>query len=514
MRKRSIQVICAALIMLIIATTSAIAITAWGPKDIIIPNNLKPVTITVGGTFPDLNKDAAGQYIQKLFNCKFVSIPYDSEKLRVMAVSGTLPDVFGTALGNPIFNQLKNTQAIKKIPDNVLANYPNLKHYVQTSDVAQAYHKMTRSYFSLPQLSNPDIINKAAPYVMYYRADWAKRLNIKAPTTTTELYAMMDAFTNKDPDGNGIPDTYGTSGNIWQIHYIPWEDEYNWVKNNGKWTPGYISSRMLPALQFWNKCYKNGILDPEFSTADPKPLFYKGKIGVLYWVGQEYWQQVVTQGVKANNPGMTDTTVMDAVKILAPLKVDASSPARSVANIQNNVICINAKISDDKFKRLLMFYEWTLSPKGKDFTVYGFKKIDYSVVKGKAVSKLPAGTQLFNKYSTLNLFSLVSWNFEPYTPPAVSVWPLAIHNWRIATDKIYDSKVYSINLMLQNIVTLDKSSLNYSEDLIDNETQFNAAIASSDPVKAFNNFKAKLMAKGLQKLIYAVNKDAKAQNIK
>ena len=53
-------------------------------------------------------------------------------------------------------------------------------------------------------------INETIPLRgMFVRKDWMDRLNLSIPTTTDELYEMAKAFTEQDPDGNGIDDTYG-----------------------------------------------------------------------------------------------------------------------------------------------------------------------------------------------------------------------------------------------------------------------------------------------------------------
>ena len=77
-------------------------------------------------------------------------------------------------------------------------------------------------------------------------------------------------------------DTFGYTGWIWAIDFCPWVNFYNWVKEGDKWIPGYISDRMKPALAFFNKLYKEKILDPEFAAqTDLKPKFFNGQVGAM-----------------------------------------------------------------------------------------------------------------------------------------------------------------------------------------------------------------------------------------
>src|SRR6185436_7991830 len=41
------------------------------------------------------------------------------------------------------------------------------------------------------------------------RQDWLDKLGLKAPTTLDEFFEVAEAFTEKDPDGNGQNDTFG-----------------------------------------------------------------------------------------------------------------------------------------------------------------------------------------------------------------------------------------------------------------------------------------------------------------
>lgn len=45
--------------------------------------------------------------------------------------------------------------------------------------------------------------------VMVIRQDWLDNLGLKAPATLDEFEAVIRAFTEDDPDGNGKKDTYG-----------------------------------------------------------------------------------------------------------------------------------------------------------------------------------------------------------------------------------------------------------------------------------------------------------------
>ena len=45
--------------------------------------------------------------------------------------------------------------------------------------------------------------------VLWLRQDWMDKLGLQAPKTLADFENIMDAFVNKDPDGNCKKDTLG-----------------------------------------------------------------------------------------------------------------------------------------------------------------------------------------------------------------------------------------------------------------------------------------------------------------
>lgn len=84
----------------------------------------------------------------------------------------------------------------------------------------------------------------------YIKKAWLDRVGMEPPTTYDEYLAMLQAFTEGDPDGNGINgDTYGVSasgiinGEAPYINYLPefYQDAYPtfYQKEDGTWADGF-----------------------------------------------------------------------------------------------------------------------------------------------------------------------------------------------------------------------------------------------------------------------------------
>ncbi len=114
---------------------------------------------------------------------------------------------------------------------------------------------------------------------------WLEKLGLAVPTTVDELYDVLVAFRDQDPNGNGIADeipmTGGTQGwaDIAEFvinAFVYTNDKYRWNVTNGQiWSP-YTTDEYRQAMIYLNKLYKEGLLSPLFfstsKTAELKAL--------------------------------------------------------------------------------------------------------------------------------------------------------------------------------------------------------------------------------------------------
>lgn len=431
------------------------------------PAEKKELTITWGVNFSgDPNDDDFGRWMQSNFKIKIVQVAIDNaDKLKMLAASDTLPDLIGgMGLGDATFNQLKNDGMIRDFSDEMLSKYPLLKTSIDTHPLMPSFKQSTGKNYWLPVYGNADKPLTASLMPSYYRADWAEKLGIAPPTTVDELYLMLKAFKEKDPDGNGKDDTYGMTGWMWQVHFITWVDMYAWVKgDDGKWIPGFISPKMLEGLKFYNKLYQEKILDPEFANANGKDMFFQDKVGVLtanssaYWI----WRNIYADftGVKHGDKSYSVEEAMKAIAFIPPLKADSSSAPQWAQQMDVWGFAFGAKASDDVVDRLLEIANWNLSPDGRDFSTYGFKDKDWVVKDGKAVSILPnnpsSGTQkkLWDVYPSLGGFTINQGYDVAGTPWLNPALPQECYDRQNQWEAMAAPYVVKSNLLIDNLST-------------------------------------------------------------
>jgi len=141
------------------------------------------------------------------------------------------------------------------------------------------------------------------------RKDWLDKLHLQEPKTLDELYKVLKAFKEDDPDGNGKADTYGlsTSG-LYDIQGIMSAAglKYRYVMKDGKRTIPYASDAAIPMYEWFAKLVKEGIMDPNFVTNDTakmRNLFLSDRVGMItYW---DAWVGMFNSLKQQENPNTT-----------------------------------------------------------------------------------------------------------------------------------------------------------------------------------------------------------------
>lgn len=114
---------------------------------------------------------------------------------------------------------------------------------------------------------------------LWLRKDWLDNLGLEVPTTMDELFDVMTAFKEDDPDGNGADDTIGiimnntfldnASGDMVGLFNGFGAYPKAWVKDgSGNLAYGSIQPEMKDALAFLSKMYDAGLIEEDFAVKD------------------------------------------------------------------------------------------------------------------------------------------------------------------------------------------------------------------------------------------------------
>ncbi|MDR0723456.1 MAG: extracellular solute-binding protein [Treponema sp.] len=121
-------------------------------------------------------------------------------KINAAAAANSLPDLF--MVRRPVWQNIVKLGLIAPV-DDLYPLMPNRTKIHYDADSRGFTTINGKSY----GLASPGTIAKNEGLLI--RKDWLDKLGLPVPTTTEELFTVMQAFTFNDPDGNGRADTYG-----------------------------------------------------------------------------------------------------------------------------------------------------------------------------------------------------------------------------------------------------------------------------------------------------------------
>jgi ABC-type glycerol-3-phosphate transport system substrate-binding protein len=338
-----------------------------------------------GGGWPDHHPII--DYLDKKFNVdlKIQWVPSDtySEKLNVLAASGSFPDAF--MLGRPEFLKWRDKGLFLDVKP-LLANYPNLLKNLGGDEALQFMNPKGKYYgFPYYTIENRDSFG--------IRKDWLDKLGLPMPKTTDDFLKTMTAFATQDPDGDGKSDTVGFSASIDAANtdfqgIDPIKMAFGlvngWGLKDGKLISWLSQTQELKEFaSFMHEAYASGALDKDFAvnkSKDPQDKFIAGKLGVITVVPTSAYEQVVPPMQKVDPKA-------EMVQLLPPKGPHGDQGTKTTATTQK--IVINAKIDPKKQARILKMFDYFVSDEGTKLTRNGIEGVHYKKEGDKYV-KLPA----------------------------------------------------------------------------------------------------------------------------
>ena len=234
---------------------------------------------------------------------QFVPVPRWStySNYNLWLAGGTCPDIIMEF--QPEYVQEWSSKGLIMELSDLIDDYaPNYR--AQTKESVQAWGIYNGGEYAVVD-ARPDttVVN----HMLYVRTDWLENLGLDMPTNYDELLECIRAFTEDDPDGNGINDTYGWSFGILGGGIL---EQMNgcyqgaWIVENGELVSSYVSEADLEIQKFSEEIFNNGWCDKEFASKDESDVyssFATGKLGFLA-CGITYLTSNVWPTLMANEP--------------------------------------------------------------------------------------------------------------------------------------------------------------------------------------------------------------------
>ncbi|SDD38352.1 carbohydrate ABC transporter substrate-binding protein, CUT1 family [Paenibacillus sp. UNCCL117] len=326
--------------------------------------------------------DTVKNELERLTNTKlkYQFFPADTyeEKLNATLATGALPEVVylkNQATFITMKSAIRDGQFWEIGP--YLKDYPNLsKLKPEVLNNTKVDGKLYSLYRGV-DLTRQGII---------YRKDWADKLGLKAPETTEDLYAMMKAFTEQDPDGNGKKDTIGVADRNDLVYgafktVAAWLGvPNNWGEKDGKLQPEFAFPEYIGAMDYFKKLRDEGLINKDFaatSKTDQTKLFTNGTAGM--YIGAMTDVETLHKDLVKNVP----TAVVDVHSMVKG--PSGKYAAWSLPGYANVLLFSKSAIKDEKkLKAILAFYDKMMTPEVANVAFWGLKDVHYTLENGKA----------------------------------------------------------------------------------------------------------------------------------
>ena len=310
----------------------------------------------------------------------------DNNAFLVYLAGGNLPDViYGTKAFYPGGEVKMHTDGLAQNLTALLPQYaPDYWKFINSDDV---YYKDIREpdgqyyyfagYFRVPESLNASWIG------LITRQEFLDKLKMAPPETADELYQYLLRCKNelgiKTPfmSNKGRFDTIFTGGSLTSPFGLPKTDTY---QINGKVHFGAYEPQYKDVLAYFNKLYREGLLDNNFAVTD-EPTTFASVLGgntALLFDAVSRIQVLVASANSAPDFNLTALPSMSRVKGERPMYSYADDPFT-----QGQCAFLPETCRDPV--NVLKFFNYAFTEKGNTLVNFGIEGTTYNNINGRPV---------------------------------------------------------------------------------------------------------------------------------
>lgn len=238
--------------------------------------------------------------------------------------------------------------------------------------------------------------NNNNDYTYWVRKDWLDAVGMDVPTNAKEFRAVLKAFTEDDPDGNGRKDTFGLTGAspdntfkpLWGAFGTPGPGKI-YVDDSGRIRNSYQDEGMAKAIAYIADLQKSGYVDPDsynLQPSDARDHGFQGTAGVMYMP----WTSVVKE--PAASVGKKADPKAKWVQINQLEQADGSPGMLPVSTNASTMYALPASLEgdDEKIQKIIDLINYVATPDGLRFAMWGQEGKHYKLDSKGKIKPLPA----------------------------------------------------------------------------------------------------------------------------
>lgn len=198
------------------------------------------------------------------------------ELFNLMIASGDIPDIVGGEFRGAgikeAFNQYGMEGAFLPLNDLIAKYAPDIQNILDEQPmIRSAITAPDGNIYYIPYLPDGDVGR-----VWFVRQDWLDRLGLEPPGTVDDLYEVLVAFRDRDPNGNGKADEIPYFNrhaeeairlvNLWGARSTGSDSYHQFYIEDGKVVHPYAHENFRTGIANVARWYREGLIDREIFT--------------------------------------------------------------------------------------------------------------------------------------------------------------------------------------------------------------------------------------------------------
>lgn len=407
-----------------------------------------------------------------------IAIPWASlaETNSIMVMAGTMYDVMIIPSKYGVIRSYAEQDLVKPLPEGWEEKYPNLKAAFNATGI-QDYFSVDGKTYGIPGVNAMyygsldfclDVLGT------YYRADWAKQLGFDFGdvVTISEFNAYLKACVDNDMAGNGmtrgLSSPYAASFYVMKYKNVHSMREFNLVDGQYIWGP--CTEGTVDGIKAAKQAYQDGMIDPDYFSVDA----FTGENNLSAGLCAATYQTLSASKLKSICENAEAVGLENAYEKIKPIVVtdDEGIYHHPLTTNYNWAKVFSPELSDEKFDRLLTFYDYLYSKEGNEVRLMGLKGIDWDVNEEGLYVTLrdkEAYPSVADKYSWKWFFndqSIHNTDFAAYNPETSAQYGAPVR--RIQETRVALVTEGGYQPVDMNVNTLDtEAKRNYSVNIDD-----------------------------------------------
>ncbi|WP_261194514.1 extracellular solute-binding protein [Pseudoruegeria sp. SHC-113] len=313
------------------------------------------------------------------------------ELFNLMIASGDIPDLVGGEFRGAgmkeAFDQYGMEGAFLPLNDLIAEHAPEIQKVLdENPTIRAAISAPDGNIYYIPYLPDGDVGR-----VWFVRQDWLDKLGLEQPKSVDELYDVLVAFRDQDPNGNGVADEIPYFNrhaeeairlvNLWGARSTGSDSYHQFYIEEGAVVHPYAHENFKTGIMNVAKWYQEGLIDKEIFTRKSRARdeLLGGNLG-----GATHDWIASTAGY--NDKLAADIEGFSFVPILPPADVNGNvweEHGRIAVKPSGWAIGYSNEHPEETIK-LMNFY---FTEEGRNIANFGVEGLTYDMVDGKAVFK-------------------------------------------------------------------------------------------------------------------------------